>query len=341
MEEYNLYKVVPLLVDFIDNLTNWYIRRSRRRFWKSENDEDKNNAYTTLYWVLVEFSKLMAPFLPFLTEAIFRNLSSARGSVHCEAYPESNARLTNADLVEKMHNVRTIVTMARALRSRFNLKTRQPLSELTVVIRNDSMRGLMQDMESLLRDELNVKKVRFESDESSVVSLSAKANFKRLGKVLGPTMKGAAKIIESFSSADIHALERGETRDVLGHPIVIDDIEIRRTKHEGVEVETEGGITVALNTTITPELCEECLAREFVNRIQTMRKNAGLNVSDRIAICCAAPAPLASAIEKFREYVCSETLAVSIGWELDKGATAEAIAIDDFKASVQIRVAGA
>lgn len=341
MEEYNLYKVVPLLVDFIDNLTNWYIRRSRRRFWKSENDEDKNNAYTTLYWVLVEFSKLMAPFLPFLTEAIFRNLSSARGSVHCEAYPESNARLTNADLVEKMHNVRTIVTMARALRSRFNLKTRQPLSELTVVIRNDSMRGLMQDMESLLRDELNVKKVRFESDESSVVSLSAKANFKRLGKVLGPTMKEAAKIIESFSSADIHALERGETRDVLGHPIVIDDIEIRRTKHEGVEVETEGGITVALNTTITPELCEECLAREFVNRIQTMRKNAGLNVSDRIAICCAAPAPLASAIEKFREYVCSETLAVSIGWELDKGATAEAIAIDDFKAGVQIRVAGA
>ncbi|HMD69409.1 MAG TPA: class I tRNA ligase family protein, partial [Chitinivibrionales bacterium] len=346
MEEYNLYKVVPLLVDFIDNLTNWYIRRSRRRFWKSENDSDKNAAYTTLYWVLVEFSKVMAPFLPFLTEAIYRNLSSARegyagGSVHCEAFPESNARLTNADLVEKMHNVRTIVTMARALRSRFNLKTRQPLSELVVVIRNDSMRGLMQDMESLLRDELNVKEVRFESDESSVVALSAKANFKRLGKVLGPTMKEAAKIIESFSAADIHGLERGETRDALGHHLVIDDIEIRRTKHEGVEVETEGGITVALNTTITPDLCEECLAREFVNRIQTMRKNAGLNVSDRIAIRCAAPAPLATAIDKFREYVCGETLAVSMGWELDKSATVESIAIDDFKAGVQISVAGA
>ena len=197
MEEYNLFRVVPLLVEFIDNLTNWYIRRSRRRFWKSENDTDKNDAYTTLYWVLVEFSKVMAPFLPFLTEAIYRNLvaqrnSGAPGSVHCTAYPVHSPSLVHLELDEKMRCVRSIVTMARALRSRFNLKIRQPLSELTVVIRDDEKRSLLRDMASLIREELNVKRVRFDAIEDSVVALSAKANFKRLGKVLGPKMKDAA-----------------------------------------------------------------------------------------------------------------------------------------------------
>jgi isoleucyl-tRNA synthetase len=346
MEEYNLYKVVPLLVDFIDNLTNWYIRRSRRRFWKSENDADKNDAYATLYRVLIEFSKVMAPFLPFLTEAIFRNLNAARGpaaagSVHCEAYPESDETLFDAALVEKMRLVRTIVTMGRALRSRFNLKTRQPLSELVVVIRNDATRALMQAMDPLLKDELNVKNVRFDSDEGLVVSLSAKANFKRLGKLFGPRMKEAAGIIETFTAADIHGLESGKTRDVLGHALTIDDIEVRRTKHAGVEVETHDGITVALNTEITPELCEECLAREFVNRIQTMRKNGGLSVTDRIAIRCAAPAELEAALSHFRDYVCGETLATAIMWEIDKGAPAEALEIDEFKALAQITVKSA
>jgi isoleucyl-tRNA synthetase len=343
MEEYNLYRVVPLLVDFIDNLTNWYIRRSRRRFWKSENDSDKNDAYTTLYWVLVEFSKVMAPFLPFLTEAIYQNLCAAKGaaaSVHCAPYPKSDAALLDPGLDEKMRLVRSIVGMARALRSRYNLKIRQPLSELTVVIRSDVKRGLMQDMEALIKEELNVKSVRFGSDEGSVVSLSAKPNFKRLGKVLGPKMKDAAKAMETFTSADIHALEKGEKREVCGHVLVIEDIEVRRTKHEGVEVETQDEITVALNTAITPELCEECLAREFVNRVQTMRKNAGLNVTDRIAVRCACPDALKNAVSRFKEYVCSETLAVSLAWELDKGTAAEAVEIDEFKGEVQISVVG-
>ncbi|HUI92900.1 MAG TPA: isoleucine--tRNA ligase [Chitinivibrionales bacterium] len=338
MEEYNLYKVVPLLVDFIDNLTNWYIRRSRRRFWKSENDFDKNAAYTTLYWLLVEFSKVMAPFLPFLTEAIYRNLAGAAASVHCAQYPESNPVLLDEALDEKMLLARSIVTMGRALRSRYNLKIRQPLSELTVIIRNEAKRGLMQDMAALIKDELNVKNVRFDADEGSVVSLSAKANFKRLGKVLGPKMKEAAKIIETFTAADIHGLEKGEKRGVFGHQLVLDDIEVRRTKHEGVEVETEGEITVALNTEITPELCEECLAREFVNRVQTVRKNAGLNVTDRIQIRCACPDQLKSAVNRFRDYVCSETLGSALEWELDKSKASESFEIDEFKGEIQIAV---
>jgi isoleucyl-tRNA synthetase len=342
MEQYNLYKVVPLLVDFIDNLTNWYIRRSRRRFWKSENDADKNHAYATLYCVLVEFSKVMAPFLPFLTEAIYRNLAAhGRGkatSVHCTAYPVHSPALVDAALDEKMRCVRSVVAMARALRSRFNLKIRQPLSELTVVIRNDERRGLMQDMEALIKDELNVKRVRFDTDENSVVSLSAKPNYKRLGKVMGPKMKDAAKAIEAFTAADIHALEQGGRRDVLGHGLSMEDIEVRRTKHPGVEVETQGEITVALNTEITPELCEECLAREFVNRIQTMRKAGNLNVTDRIAIRCACPQTFKDALSRFKDYVVSETLAVSIGWQLEQGTAVEAIEIDGVKAEAQISV---
>jgi isoleucyl-tRNA synthetase len=345
MENYNLYKVVPLLVEFIDNLTNWYIRRSRRRFWKSENDADKNDAYATLYRVLVDFSKVMAPFLPFLTEAIYRNLvaghntdADAPHSVHCAHYPESDSSLFDPALDEKMRLVRSIVTMGRALRSRYNLKIRQPLSDMTVVIRDNAKRALLAEMDGLIREELNIKAVRFDADEESVVSLSAKANFKRLGKVLGPKMKDAAKIIESFSGADISAMEKGEKQNVLGHELTIEDIEVRRTKHAGVEVETQDGITVALNTEITQELCEECLAREFVNRVQTLRKNSNFSVTDRIAVRCDCPEGLRSALEKFDGYVRSETLATAIAWDLWPGIAAEQIEIDEFKAKIQLSV---
>ncbi len=343
MENYNLYKVVPLLVEYIDNLTNWYIRRSRRRFWKSENDSDKNFAYSTLYWVLVEFSKVMAPFLPFLTEAIYRNLVAARNaaapqSIHCARYPESDPALFDAALDEKMRLVRLVVIMGRALRSRHNLKIRQPLSQMTVVVRDDGKRRLLGEMDGLIREELNVKAVRFDADEESVVSLSAKANFKRLGKALGPKMKEAARLIESLSGVDITAMEQGERRSVLGHELTIEDIDVRRSKRTGVEVETQEGITVALNTEITPELCEECLAREFVNRVQTLRKTSNFNVTDRITIRCECPEPLKSALLHFKEYVCSETLATELEWVLASGETAEKIAIDEYKADVQVKV---
>jgi isoleucyl-tRNA synthetase len=228
--------------------------------------------------------------------------------------------------------------MGRALRSRHNLKIRQPLSEMTVVVRDNGKRRLLCEMDGLIREELNVKAVRFDADEESVVSLSAKANFKRLGKVMGPKMKEAATIIEFFSGADITAMEQGGKRPVLGHELTIEDIDVRRTKRTGVEVETQEGITVALNTEITPALCEECLAREFVNRVQTMRKTCNFNVTDRITIRCECPAPLKSALLHFREYVCSETLATELEWVIASGETVEKIEIDEYKADVQVNV---
>lgn len=343
MEQYNLYKVVPLLVDFIDNLTNWYIRRSRRRFWKSENDQDKDLAYGTLYYVLVQFSKVMAPFLPYLTEAIYRNLAAgklegASGSVHLEEYPESIETTIDEDLELKIKLVRQAVTMGRALRSRFTIKTRQPLSEFTVVIADERKLALLKEMDSLIKDELNVKDVRFDSREDQVVSISAKPNFKRLGKQYGPKMKEAAGIIGGFSNAQIKDLENGGTIDVLGISLTYDDIEIRRTKHEGMEVETEGELTVGLETTITPELKSEGMAREFVNRVQNLRKGSGLNVTDRIVIRCECPEELRKAVEAHREYICAETLAVDLVFGDTEG---EKVDVDGLEAVIRIEKAGA
>jgi isoleucyl-tRNA synthetase len=347
MEQYNLYRVVPALVDFIENLTNWYIRRSRRRFWKSENDADKGEAYDTLYYVLVEFSKVMAPFLPFLSEAIYRNLAAGekadpKVSVHLQPYPQAREELIDRDLEAKMSLVRQAVAMGRALRSRYSIKTRQPLAEFTLVIRNEHKRALLADMEQLIAEELNVKQVVFGEREEEVVTLSAKPNYRRLGKVFGATMKEAASAIEAFGAEQIEALEQGGSVEVLGRELGPEDIEIRRAPREGVEVETVEGVTAALNTEITPELRAEGLAREFVNRVQNIRKARSFEVTDRIAIRCSCPEELRSAVESNREYVCAETLAVALRFEKKlSGKGLEDIAIEDLKARVSVTAAGA
>lgn len=334
MQLYNLYKVVPLLVDFIDNMTNWYIRRSRRRFWKSENDQDKNVAYSTLYYVLSEFSKVMAPFLPFLTEAVYRNLVAQQlpdqpVSVHLCPYPEARGSLIDEPLVRKMRLVRQAVTMGRALRSRFTIKNRQPLKEFIIIARNQGVVDLLSSVDSLIADELNVKKVVFDTKEEAVVSVSAKANFKKLGKQFGPQMKEAAAQIEQLNITQIRNLETGNTIEILGRTLLFEDIEIRRVKHEGVEVETEGELTVALDTTITPELRQEGSAREFVNRVQNLRKTTGLNVSDRIIIHFTASGAFTDAVLACKEYICAETLAVAIKPHTDLKNTGEMVEIDD------------
>jgi isoleucyl-tRNA synthetase len=191
-------------------------------------------------------------------------------------------------------------------------------------------------MESLIREELNVKNVRFSTQEDVVVSIGAKANFKKLGKTFGPKMKDAATEIEKFTPTQILALESGTTIEIGGHRIAFDDIEIRRTKLEGIEVETEGELTVALDTTITPELKAEGQAREFINRVQNLRKTADLNVTDRIIIRCSCPEQIRNSICSSTEYVCSETLAVEIIWENQIQSQMETVEIDDLNVGLQI-----
>jgi isoleucyl-tRNA synthetase len=347
MESYNLYKVVPAIVDYIDNLTNWYIRRSRRRFWKSGNDDDKEAAYQTLYYVLVTFSQVIAPVLPFLSDSIYRNLTAflpedkKKESVHLTGFPECDQIHHDEPTIVKMAKIRQIVAMGHSLRARFLLKNRQPLSTVTIIIRDDVAGKLLSNSKGLIAEELNVKEVVFSKDEDSVVTLSAKPNFKKLGKLFGAKMKDAAKIIEAFGPGRVHLLEKGETVDVLGAAIGIDDIEIRRTKRDGVVVETSGDMTVALDTHITKDLEEECAAREFVNRIQTIRKNRDFNVTDRIAIHSVCAPALEEALKHFSGYVCNETLAVSLDWSgAPEFGPVEPVEINGDKADVQIKVVG-
>jgi isoleucyl-tRNA synthetase len=341
MDEYNLYRVVPLLVDFIENLTNWYIRRSRRRFWRSENDNDKSDAYATLYYVLVTFSRVMAPFLPFLTEAIYRNLvagidAKAVPSVHLCSFPMPDEALLQPRLEEKMAVVRQAVTMARALRSKFNLKNRQPLASLDIVIQNPATQSLVREMADLIREEINVKQVSFSDNEEAVLTIAAKADFRKLGKLFGPKMKEAAGQIERFSTEQIRDMQNGAKTMVLDREIGYDDLAIQRTKREGLEIETSGGVTVALNTTITPELLAECHAREFVNRVQTRRKESGYTVTDRITIRCACGEELRDALTLNKAYICAETLATEIVFGLPEGVAGEQTEVNDLPVSVAV-----
>jgi isoleucyl-tRNA synthetase len=344
MESYNLYNVVPVLVDFIDNLTNWYIRRSRRRFWKSENDIDKMKAYSTLYYVVLTFSKVLAPVLPYIAEVIYQNLSAPlpekKESVHLETYPDADNLTAHEATVSTMRQIRQVVTMGHALRARFVIKNRQPLSKVTVIIRPLAESSRLQEYSELIMDELNVKKVEFSDNEDSVVTVSAKANFKKLGKVFGARMKDAAKIIEAFDHADIKTLESGASIDVLGTAIALSDIDFRRSKHAGMEVETQEGMTVALNTEITRDLQEECTAREFVNRVQTLRKKKEFAVTDRIDIRFECPEEIKDALRTFDTYIRNETLAVSVEWAVAaKGA--EKVEINGSPVSLDIRIAEA
>jgi isoleucyl-tRNA synthetase len=328
MEQYNLYKVVPLLVEFIDNLTNWYIRRSRRRFWKSDNDGDKFMAYGTLYYVLVEFSKTMAPFLPFLTDAVYRNLvvnvdSEAPESVHLCDFPQADPALADEDMVTRMELIREAVGVGRLLRSRHNIKNRQPLADLTLIIRDDHKRELVASMSHLIKDELNVKEVKLEKDEETVLIVTAKANFKKLGRVFGKEMKSANGEIEKLTTEDIRALESGETRSVLGKDITFDDIILQREKKDGVEVETEGEVTVALNTELTTSLINEGYAREFINRIQTHRKESGYEVADRIALEVQCDIELRNSLADFEDMIKSETLTATLNWDAEMSKPVE------------------
>lgn len=342
MEQYNLYKVVPILVEFIDNLTNWYIRRSRRRFWKSENDNDKNEAYQTLYYVLTEFSKVMAPFLPFLTDAVYRNLvgsvdKNAKKSVHLCDFPTAKNELIDADVEMRMNLVRESVGLGRLLRARYTIKNRQPLQDITVIIRDEHKRNLLEEMKDIIAEELNVKKVNIISDENAVLIVSAKANFKKLGKALGKDMKAVADEIAKFTANDISELEGGKSKMILGYEIKFDDIELRREKQEGVEVETAGEITIALNTEITPELRNEGYAREFINRIQNIRKERDFNVADRICVKVSCDNSLKDALCNCEDLIKSETLANEIHWGVCVANPVET-EIDEFKLGLEVEV---
>ncbi|MDR2588983.1 MAG: isoleucine--tRNA ligase, partial [Spirochaetales bacterium] len=322
MERYDLLRAIEPIVEFIDSMNNWYIRRSRRRFWRSENDSDKAEAYQTLWYVLVQLSKIMAPIMPFISEAMYRNLrekGSPESVHHCD-YPTPRPEKRDPHLELKMKTVRKAVSLGRALRSMHAIKTRQPLKALHLVTKNPQEKSILLEMEDIIREEINVKEVIFRDDEEDLVVYTAKPNYRVLGRSLGKDMKTAAQKIEALSMSEIASLLDGATLslDIAGRALELTagSVEVRRIEKENLKVLNEGSLTVGLDAEITGSLKAEGIIRDLVRGIQNMRKARGLEVTDRVEIFLAADDPeLRSAIEDFAEYLLAETLGTNIRWE--------------------------
>lgn len=323
LDAYDLAKAIDPIVGFVDQLNNWYIRRSRRRFWKSENDGDKACAYHTLYLALKKFTLVAAPVIPFVTETIWQNLRipSDAESVHLEDYPLYNEKMRDPALEFKMETVQKAVSMGRSLRYQFNLKTRQPLRAVELVTRNPEEKSVLLEMEESIRDELNVKEVIFHDKEEELVEYSAKANFRVLGKELGASMKQAAAVIEKLTSPEIQSMLEGSTLSIevdgIHLELTTEKIVVNREEKANLRVVNEGTLTVALDTEITPELLQEGAVRDLVRGVQNLRKERGLDVTDRIELTVTSTGTddsLKQAFTNFREYIMNETLALSAQW---------------------------
>jgi isoleucyl-tRNA synthetase len=321
MEGYYLYNVIPPMLHFIDDLTNWYIRRSRRRFWRrreNATETDKLAAFATLHEVLVTFAKVVAPVLPFITEDMYQELvvnhrDSGPASVHHEDYPAADGGLIDPSLEAAMAAVRTTVGLGRSLRVANNLRVRQPLPSLTVVSRDATVRKAIESHRDLIGEELNVKTVAASADESPLVDLSARADFKTLGPRLGRGVKEVAAAIAGLTSDEIHRLLDGGTIEAAGVALSSGDIVVSRTPKPGFVVATESDISVALDCSTTPELVVEGLAREVVNRVQGMRRDAGFEVTDRIRLAWStADEELQAAFARFSGYIADEVLAAEM-----------------------------
>ncbi|MDR1929588.1 MAG: DUF5915 domain-containing protein, partial [Treponema sp.] len=326
LEAYDLSRAVDPILAFIDLLNNWYIRRSRRRFWRNSPvsggtaDTDKAEAYGALYDVLKTLITVAAPFMPFTADAVWQNLRfpEEAESVHLADFPPHRENRRDRSLEYKMAAVQRAVSMGRALRSQYNIKVRQPLKTVELVTRDPEEKKALLEMEDIVREELNVKAVVFRDNEEDLVEYEARANFRVLGRELGKDMKAAAARIEDLSQAEIQGLLEGATLSIeaAGRSVELtaDKIDIRRVEKANLKVLNEGTLTVGLDTELSEALAREGDVRDLVRGVQNARKEAGFEVSDRIQLWIYGSPRLKAAWESFSDYVASETLALTMEW---------------------------
>ncbi len=305
---------------FVDQLSNWYVRRNRRRFWKSSDPEDTQAAYLTLYECLKGAHELMAPFVPFLAENVYQNLvrtvdPDAPLSVHMGNWPAADPSWRNDALLFDIDVVQKVVGLARAARGQSGVRTRQPLSRLLVRAPDDAAAAALQSHQEQILEELNVKAIEFIARDAGLVSYRIKPNLPRIGKRYGklvPQIKSA--LLKADGAAIASAAARGESFEITadGKSIVLEaaDVLIETHSAEGYACGEDGGFLTALDTTLTDELVSEGLAREVIRSVQDARKQAGLEVSDRITLGISGSPGVAAAVEKHRDYVMNETLAI-------------------------------
>lgn len=346
-DSYDPTKAARAVQDFVtDQLSNWYVRLSRRRFWKGELTTDKQAAYETLHECLSTVAQLMAPIAPFFADWLYGNLTKgqeAAESVHLTFLAEADTSLIDKELEERMELAQRISSLTHSLRKKSVLKVRQPLQRILVPVLNDSTKEQVGKVEDLICAEVNVKHVEFLDDTSGVLVKSVKPNFKRLGQVYGPRLKAVGARIQTLTSDELSQLEKQSELavEVEGEPLTLhlDEVEIRTQDLPGWLVATDGPLTVALDVTLTEELRQEGLARELVNRLQNLRKDSGLDVQDRISVQLAssAPAELQAAVAAFGNYVREEVQALRLDFvpEVAGGAVLE---FDDFSVPAKVEV---
>jgi len=342
MDSYDLNKSVAPFVSFIDMLTNWYIRRSRRRFWKAGEGTDKDQAYATLYTVLLNLCTATAPYIPFISDEIFQVLrkDDMPESVHLCDYPVVKEAFINPTLEDEMDIILKSVNMGRSLRAKHQIKIRQPLQKITLLTKNEAVQGILGEMSLLITDELNVKSVEIASNEEDLVILKAKPNLRVLGPKLGKKLKDFRPQIEGLGSSQIVQIQNGKkvtlTLDGEAFEIGIDEIFIQREQKEGVVTESVDDITVALDIQLTGELVAEGFAREFINKIQQTRKEMDLDVTDRILIYYQANDVLKAAIENFADHIKLETLADSLDNEVNPDGGFSDWTINEIDCSIKV-----
>ena len=312
-EEYDLFKVVRAITNFVsEDLSNWYIRRNRNRFWGSELNNSKKSVYMTTYEILVGLAKMTAPIIPFLSEELYQNLTKEE-SVHLTSYPEYDETLINNDLEEKMDTVRELISIGRNVREEVKIKVREPLSECLLDGRLESLIGNLKD---LILEELNVKEVVFVEDLSKYMNFQVKPNFKIAGPIFGADVKLFATYLSNISPEELNKVNNHEKITIIINEkeYVIDEtyLDIRISAKEGYNAGMGNNLFVILNTHRSEELILEGIAREFISKVQNIRKTEDYNVIDRIIISYNGDDDIKESVEMFMDYIKSETLATEI-----------------------------
>ena len=329
--------------EFVDaHLSNWYVRLSRRRFWKSEDNQDKLSAYQTLYTCLETVARLMSPIAPFFSEQLYRDLNNVTGrnkaeSVHLTDFPVANTTFIDKALEERMEMAQLVSSLVLSLRKKANIRVRQPLSKIMIPVKDENMKTQLEKVSHLIKSEVNIKEIEFLSPDNNILVKNVKPNFKTLGKKYGKQMKQIQAYFTNMSQEEIHQFEKNNGThlnvDGVDVELTLEDALISTQDIPGWAVTSEGDLTVALDMTITDELMQEGLAREIVNRVQNLRKTGGFEVTDRIELLIEKNEKIDAAVEKFDDYICTETLAT-----INKVDTLEGVEAEELVEGVNVKL---
>ncbi len=325
MDNYQLNRAVEPFIGFIDQLTNWYIRRCRSRFWTEEATQDRREAFETLYTVLLTLTKISASFVPFISDAIYLQLKhkNAPESVHLCNFPSYEEIQRDETLEKEMGYAQEVVSLGHGLRKEHKIKVRQPLSKAYIISANAEILESLRAKEHLIADELNVKHIEFKSDETAFVSIVAKPNFRVLGKKVGKWMNAAQVAIQNLPQAHLEPLLKGGTAEIIleNETFILtpEDVGLERKVKEGLVAATSGEITIALDTALNEDLLLEGLARELVNKVNTMRRDGGFSVTDRIVIALKTTDRVKEAFKLHSDYIQHEVLATHVHFDCEEG----------------------